>query len=545
MKKYLLALTVLNIAFAQTPAASDRKALIIGISEYNLVGTPLLPGVRSDIESATKIALAMGIPQNNITYIKESEATKPNILRSIKAFGDSTTIGTRAFVYFSGHGNRSPDPKTGECVDVLLTYEGQGISNAEFASVSQNLNKSADKVITMFDACYSEGTVGTKSRSFTNLTPKFASNSSVETCKAINPLKPLVARGLLPETTRLGALQENFVQITSSRPDEISYDLADGGVATSSFRDCLLGSAKDLNASGGVSMAEIQTCAQTNVNKLLGTHTTQHVSVAGNRNLIPVLFQEPPKPVTPEIKPPVQLVQAPELVKPLSELKPTIQHGEPAKPHEPQVTQNISLVVPIPSKPPIQDKPTVIVEKPPEITKPQETPIKVEPLFASLATLKDIEQQRNPKKIISVQVNKPTLRIGKDYLDLSITSKSDGYLYLVLLGSDAKSFYLLYPNGIDHDNFIKAGQTVRVPKPNWGILAAGPDGTDRLLVMVADSPRKLDNLTLAEPTEKSPYTYALNDLGGRQALINYLTGSGIDGHSETFGAQLVNIKEVK
>jgi Domain of unknown function (DUF4384) len=130
-------------------------------------------------------------------------------------------------------------------------------------------------------------------------------------------------------------------------------------------------------------------------------------------------------------------------------------------------------------------------------------------------------------------------------LDISITSNSDGYLYLVLLGSDAKSFYLLFPNGEDHDNHIKAGQTVRVPKSNWGILAGGPEGTDHVLVMVADSPRSLDKLSTNELTEKSTFTYTLNDLGGRQALINYLTGSGVNGRSESFGAQLVSIKEVK
>ena len=172
------------------------------------------------------------------------------------------------------------------------------------------------------------------------------------------------------------------------------------------------------------------------------------------------------------------------------------------------------------------------------------TPV-IEPAIASLATLKDIEQQRNPKRSIEVKVNKPTLKIGKDLLDLSIKSKTDGYLYLVLLGSDASSFYLLYPNGLESDNFIKAGQTIKVPKTDWGIKAAGPEGTDRLLVMVSDSPRKLDTLQMAKPTEKAPYTFALNDLGGRSALINFLTGSGIDGKSESFGAQLISIKEVK
>jgi len=527
MKKFLLALIALNsaLSFAQSISIGDRKALIIGISEYsNSVGAKPLPGVPRDIDSATKIALAMGIPQKNISYIKEADATKPNIMRSIKEFGESTKSGTRAFVYFSGHGNRSPDPATGECSNVLLTYEGQGISNAEFAKVTQNLHKSADKVITMFDACFSEGTVGARTRSLADLTPKFATTTGSEACKASNPL---VARGLAPEVTRLGGLQENFVQITSSKPDEYSYDSIDGGVATVSFRDCLLGGAKDLNSSGGVSIAEIQTCAQTNVNKLLGTQTTQHVSVVGNRNLIPVVLQETPKPLFQETKPPVVLAQTQEPLK--TELP------------KPNVLESVKPLNE--TKPPIQDNPPLSLGKPPELILP--APVKVEPAIASLATLKDIEQQRNPRRSIEVKVNKPTLKIGKDLLDLTIKSKTDGYLYMVLLGSDASSFYLLYPNGLESDNFIKAGQTVKVPKPDWGIKAAGPEGMDRLLVMVTDSPRKLDSLQMAKPTEKAPFTFALNDLGGRKALINYLTGSGIDGKSESFGAQLLSVREIK
>jgi hypothetical protein len=114
----------------------------------------------------------------------------------------------------------------------------------------------------------------------------------------------------------------------------------------------------------------------------------------------------------------------------------------------------------------------------------------------------------------------------------------------VLLGSDAKSFYVLFPNGLDNSNSIKAKQTLTLPKPDWQIKAAGPAGVDHLLVMVSDSPRRLDELTLASPTAAEPFTYALTTLQGRAALVNYLTGSGVNGVSESFGAQLVSIKEV-
>ena len=509
MKYLILSLFLIcGLAFSQV---SERKALIIGVSEYSNPEIEKLRGVPHDMQSATKIAVAMGIPEKNIKYIKNSEATKANIMAALKEAGDSTTEGTRAFVYYSGHGTRYPDPKTGECIDGLLTYDAQAITNAEFANASRKLTQSSDKVITMIDACFSEGVAGSKSKTrsldLAQFSPKFQSKSNAESCKPINVL----TRGLLPEVTRLGGLQENFVQITSSRPDEVSYDDANsGGVATQSMRDCLLGKAVDLNGSGAVTMGEVEICAQSAVDKMLkSSNVTQHISVSGSRNLIPVSFKEPPKPEQ-------QLAQnTPPVSTPATPTKPIENAKPPISPAQVEV-QTVRPPAPV-----------------------------IEPIIASLATLKDIEQQRNPRRSIEVKVNKPTLKIGKDLLDLSIKSKTDGYLYMVLLGSDASSFYLLYPNGLESDNFIKAGQTVKVPKPDWGIKAAGPEGTDRLLVMVSDSPRKLDTLQMAKPTEKAPYTFALNDLGGRSALINYLTGSGIDGKSESFGAQLISIKEVK
>ena len=509
MKYLTLSLFLIcGLAFSQV---SERKALIIGVSEYSSNEIEKLRGVPHDMQSATKIAVAMGIPEKNIKYIKNSEATKANIMAALKEAGDSTTEGTRAFVYYSGHGTRYPDPKTGECIDGLLTYDAQAITNAEFANASRKLTQSSDKVITMIDACFSEGVVGSKSKTrsldLAQFSPKFQSKSNAEACKPVN----VITRGLLPEVTRLGGLQENFVQITSSRPDEVSYDDANaGGVATQSMRDCLLGKAVDLNGSGAITMGEVEICAQKSVDKMLkSSNVTQHITVSGSRNLIPVSLKEPPKPEQ-------QLAQ---------NTPPVSTPATPTKPIEN-------------AKPPISPAPVEVqTVRPP-------APV-IEPIIASLATLKDIEQQRNPRRSIEVKVNKPILKIGKDLLDLSIKSKTDGYLYMVLLGSDASSFYLLYPNGLESDNFIKAGQTVKVPKPDWGIKAAGPEGTDRLLVMVSDSPRKLDTLQMAKPTEKAPYTFALNDLGGRSALINYLTGSGIDGKSESFGAQLISIKEVK
>jgi hypothetical protein len=529
-----IAVLVAQTVFAQP--TSTRSALIIGISEYAVAGATVLDGVRFDMASSTKIANAMGIPDTQIKYLKNADATKENILKALNQLAETTQDGSRAFIYFSGHGTRELIDDS--CVEGLLTYEGKTITHQEFAKATQSLVKSADKVITMIDACHAEGVAPPKGQtraiSKTLFTPKYfaKSGNAANSCSVVANLK---TRGLLPEITRLGGLQENFVQITSSRPDEQSLDQPGmGGLATVAIRDCLLGKAKDVNRSGAVSMSEVQQCAQNAINLALKGNPTfapHHVTVSGNRNLIPV--QRPTTTSTTLAAAPVEPIKQPS----------TPSSAAPTSP--PSV--NALSVPPVPVPPvvnPSQQAASQAASAPAPSTSPTKLPAP-EQALASLATLKDIEQQRNPKRLVEVQVSKPALKIGKDSLDLSIKSSHDGYLYLILLGSDSKSFYILYPNGLDKNNQVKAGQTVRIPRPDWEVKAAGPVGTNNLLVMVSDSPRKLNTLTMSEPTAAEPFTYALNDIGGRSALIHFLTSSGTDGKSESFGAKLVAVKEVK
>ena len=499
-----------NIALAQP--SSNRSALIIGVGEYGYSGATPLHGVKHDMASAAKIASAMGIPENNVKYLRNSQATKANILDALKQLGESAGEDSRTFVYFSGHGTRQQAGN--ECVEGLLTYEGATITNQEFAGATQKIAKSSDKFITLIDACHSEGVVPPKTRALLQdrFSPKFymKSATSGDACSVIANYK---TRSLLPEVTKLGALKENFVQVSSSRPDEVSFDEPDkGGLATQGIRDCLLGQAKDTNQSGAVTLEEVQQCAQRFVDgrlKNVPGIKPHQITVTGNRNLIPV--QRPPAMVataTPPVEPPKPVFVPP---------KPPVAIAAPAAEQQ-------------------------VITQPPQLPEPEKLP-PVEPVLASLATLNDIEQQRNPRRVVDVKLSKPVMKIGKDSLDLSIKSSHDGYIYMILLGSDAKSFYVLYPNGLDKNNSIKAGQTVRIPKPDWEVKAAGPAGTNNLLVLVSDTPRKLNTLVMAEPTAAEPFTYALNDIGGRSALINFLTTS--NGRSESFGAKLVSIKEVK
>jgi len=110
------------------------------------------------------------------------------------------------------------------------------------------------------------------------------------------------------------------------------------------------------------------------------------------------------------------------------------------------------------------------------------------PALASVATLEDILAQRDPRLKLRVEAPEQ-LKIGLDLFDIKVTSSKAGYLYVVLLGSDNRSFYLLFPNKLDQDNRIVANSTVRLPRPGWSIKAGGPEGVNRILLVVAPSPR--------------------------------------------------------
>jgi hypothetical protein len=537
----LLSSFLLGILFLGTVhAQNNRAALIIGIEHYrNPVTAPSLLGVPADINSAKQIAKAMGIPDKNVTVIQNQQATKRNLMEAFKKVSEFGANGGRVFIYFSGHGSRDYDHKKKQCYEGLLSYDEELITNEEIASATQKLKDNVDKTIVLFDACHAGGVLKTAlqtrsagSTPALSLTPKFVAKGSLDdvmACRAAT--NNFQTRSLFDQATRLGALQENLVLISSARPDEVAWDEGPGagGIATQALRDCLLGQARDTNSSGAVSLEEIRACAQVKMDqKLPGPNPkASNLVIRGNRNLIPVV-------ATPTAPPPEPVVVASVI---------------PAKPPE-QLSQNKPPVEVAPTKPapvasnPVKPPPVVVAPAPVAPVIPTSPPSVDAPL-ASLATLKDIEAQRNPIRKVDIKLAKKTLKINQDYLDLQIKSSHDGYLYLVLLGSDMKSFYMLYPNKLDGNNRIQAGKTINLPNQTWQIKAAGPAGVDHILVMVAHSERDLKTLEALGADKNSPFVYALNNPSGRSAIINYLTGKSSDGVSERYAAQIITVTEVQ
>lgn len=546
----------------------NRHALIIGVGRYEDPLVPPLPGTKLDKVSATQMAQAMQVPDSNIQYLQDEQATLTNIRTALNNLSDRVQDGDRVFIHYSGHGTRSPDPQTGGCVEALLPYDGmrQGvISNSEMANLLSSITQKTDKLFVMYDACHSGGIVAAaataRTRGILNandegaLRPKFAGIS--EECGKPANVK---TRGLVNEQVKQGALPQDIVHLSAARYNEISFDDEQkGGLATQYMRDCMLRDAKDLDGSGAISMEEIKQCAQDKINRRMQNDSNfkaHNLVLSGNGNFVPAWFSQgvpqtsnvmtalatPDKPVT-------QTVAAP-LTKPAA--------------------QEAVVAIPTPTPLPAPSKPTTTpAEKPPAqqvalvtpSTTSSATPVQSvapsEPkMLSGEDALKQMYDQRNAKRKVRVTLTKDQLVIGKDALEFSVQSDRAGYVYAALAGSDGKALYMLFPNDLDQNNRIEAGQTLKLPQGKWRIKSSGPVGTNHLLVMVADAPRDLQALSAKK---EGPFMTSLNDASGRAQLGALLTSSKAVSTavcqntvsaknnplcSDAYGASLVSIKEI-
>jgi hypothetical protein len=566
MRKLVLA-SILSCLFAgaASPALAQdapimlrnsRHALVIGIGHYISKDIPQLDGVQFDMESARKMAHAMSIPDSNITFIRDTDATADRIREELAALDKRTSPGDRIFVYYSGHGTRwydaSADKQT--CTEGLLAADGQVLTNQELGDQLKKIADKTDKLMVFYDACFSGGVA---SAPFTTrsiklgtqrITPKFTSVGAPEMCAKPSNFR---TRSLSLVMHEHGGTPENVVHIAASRPDEVSFDNPlGGGFATTSWRDCLLGAAQDLDGSGAITVDEITQCAQMKLTAGLVNQPGvlgQHMVVAGNKGFVPAsiasTFIEPVRPLAP----PMEVAMLTATPSSPTAGNPSSQLSEPARPILTLATASNGIaLVPIsqataPVSSPDASHSSVRAAQPGDI-------------------LAEIHQQRDGARQLQVKLGKARLRIKRDKFELAITPKQDGYLYIALAGSDNKSLYLIYPNELDTDNYVHAGETLNLPKRDWEIKAGGPVGTDTLLVMVADSPRQLDDLkgetagpfvkTLLDPQGKAQLQWLLSnsatadstECSSSERLRNLVVTRKC---SDAFASALVKIDEVK
>jgi len=138
---------------------------------------------------------------------------------------------------------------------------------------------------------------------------------------------------------------------------------------------------------------------------------------------------------------------------------------------------------------------------------------------------------------VKLETNKKRYKISdndtnQDFVDITIKSEKNGFVYLLMLGSDAKEAVFILPNDEQNLNEINKSQIVKIKSK---IVATGPVGTDYLLAIVLD--KKLD-LTNFDLDKLGPY-FVAKTMNNSLKNIEFF----FKNNANAYGADLVSIEE--
>jgi len=450
-------LAALVCALMAAPALAETHALIMTISNYNVPGVPPLKGVAEDAGNAKEIARRLGVKEANMIFLTDGELTHAGMDRAFDRLQERIAPNDNVFIYYSGHGGRAlvRDPEE-RCGEALITVEGRGFMDTDIEAKLKTMSRKANKMVVFLDACHSGG-VTTRAASSRFQAKYYPRSTSSEACSTpVNVLKRNIGAG----TRSVGSGAQNYTYIAAARDNEVSLDEPGrGGVATQAWLECVRGRARDLDGSGAITADEIQSCAQGLIDAKLRNvpgYTAHHISITGNsRAVLGFVDRQEPPPAAP----------APAIVP-------------------------VAVPAPVAAPVAVQPPPAPVVAAPP----PPPPPAPVGP--SPINTLKDIHAQRDDRRVVTVQMRDGKVKIGRDKVEFTVASTHPGYLYLLMVGSDGKTFDMLFPNQLDRSNQLEAGQVLRLPRPNWEVTAGGPPGVTQLLAIVADAPRDFSKLAL-------------------------------------------------
>ena len=169
-----------------------------------------------------------------------------------------------------------------------------------------------------------------------------------------------------------------------------------------------------------------------------------------------------------------------------------------------------------------------------------------------MRALDEVFEGRERNHAVTVSTEKAQTRIGKDLLRFRIRSAKAGYVYLLMVGTNRSDFFLLFPNAVDKNNNIKAGEQFDLPRPEWKMVAEGPPGTDHFVVIVSDRPRDFSAAGLAavDPFAEFPLDQAArlySDYTGSTPLFagKAICPVSMRNCSESYGAAMFSIEEIR
>jgi len=479
MKRVLVALSLVCALISSGGVRADAHALLMFISVYQ-GNVPALKGVTFDVANAKSIARRIGVREANMTVYRDQQLTLAGIRKAFDDFYERLEPNDQAFVYFSGHGGRWFVQAENRCAESIVAVNGEHMIDSEMESRLKQLSQKAEKVIVFFDSCHSGG-VTTRALGPAKFVPKTWPGAM--TCeKPVNVL----TRSVAAAAKSSGSGGNNYVVIASSRDNEVSFDMPDhGGVATSAWTECINGAAVDKDRSGGLSAEEIRECTQNKINATMrGAEGVlpHNVTVTGNSQAILTFARPAAAAVTTATTSAGTVIGTAAAGAAVAGAAVAGQAVAGAAVTVAAATGAAALAA-------VPDRPDAAQPTAQPATQEQSAAQADLAPASPLATLNDINNRRDDRRLVTIKTTRPSFKIGKDMVEFSLSSSHAGYVYLLMVGSDGSTFDMLFPNSLDKDHYIKAGETLALPRPSWELSAQGPAGKNHLLAIVADAQR--------------------------------------------------------
>ncbi|KIY72175.1 hypothetical protein CYLTODRAFT_418152 [Cylindrobasidium torrendii FP15055 ss-10] len=153
-------------------AAPAFFAVIIGINEYKHNRIPELPNLNGCVSDADEIAEflqhTLGVPSHQITNLRNSQATRDNIINAIRRLADDPRIkqGDPILIYYAGHGAEAKNGNSKTSIQMLLPYDfmpetskderAQGIYDFTFGKLLSHIaHAKGNNISVILDSCHS------------------------------------------------------------------------------------------------------------------------------------------------------------------------------------------------------------------------------------------------------------------------------------------------------------------------------------------------------------------------------------------------------
>lgn len=412
------------LALGSVPAWSATHALIMWIGEY-ADPTANLPGIDLDARHARTIALAMGVAPSNITEVKNAQLTVKGIADTLQALVDRIAPDDKVFLYYSGHGSQTNNATGGrKCSEGMLGHDVKLYVDRDLESQLERLGAKASQVIVMNDSCFSGG----------------AAQKSIPSGLVFPKAFP-ARTGAEPSTRSVGAAAPAAAAAAAALERDCG-DAVNKGFITKSLevvprqgaRLLYIAASADNEVSYATAQGSVATVAWAACIADPAADTDRSGALSGD------------------------------------ELRACAQARVDGRP--PRERQTITL--------------TGTTSLP--LTFQAATTGSTAPAINPPKALEDIRAGGDAAWTVTLTPSKPSLRIGQDFLEFSVQTNREGYLYVLQVGTDGKTYNLLFPNGLDRDNKVAAG-TVKLPRPAWQLRSGGPAGTNHLLAIVSSQPR--------------------------------------------------------